>query len=216
MKNKRNIICRNCDEFEPNFEKIKHNLSTGYSDTRYRNAEKEKQRARTLLEFRCVQCGQVVSTSRESSGVNNRNHCPACLWSRHVDMAKAGDRRSTCRSRMQPVGLTLKHTPKRYGEENQGELMLIHRCAGCGKLSINRAAADDNAAGIYNLFLRSQTMEDGLKTRLYSEGIVPLEARDLTRVHTQLFGWQSILEEFQVNGFKLSEIESSQSSLVST
>jgi len=98
----------------------------------------------------------------------------------------------------------LKHTPKRYGEENQGELMLIHCCAGCVKLSINRVAADDNAAGIYSLFLRSQTMEDGLKTRLYSEGIVPLEARDLTRVHTQLFGWQSILEEFQVNGIILS------------
>ena len=135
-----------------------------------------------------MQCGQVVSTSRESSGVNNRNHCPACLWSRHVDLQKAGDRRSACRSRMQPVGLTLKRTPKRYGEENQGELMLIHLCAGCGKLSINRAAADDNAAGIYSLFLRSQTMQEELGSRLNAAGIVPLEApRSHQCAHTALW-----------------------------
>ena len=211
MKMKHNNTRRNCDEFDTSFEKIKRNRSTGNPDTRNRNAEKDLQHARALTEFRCVQCGAVVSTSRECSGVNNRNHCPACLWSRHVDMAKAGDRRSTCRSRMEPVGLTLKHTPKRYGDEKQGELMLIHRCTGCGKFSINRVAADDNATRIYDLFLRSQTMEEKLKSGLNAIKILPLAACDLTRVHSRLFGWQSILEEFQRSGVTVREVEIIQS-----
>ncbi len=185
------------DEFERNFEKITRHRSGVNPNRQSHNLARDKQRARSLTEFRCVQCGQVVSTSRECSGVNNRNHCPACLWSRHVDHLKAGDRKSTCRSRMEPLGLTLKHTFKRYGEEEQGELMLIHRCAGCGKISINRVAADDNAARIYDLFLRVQHVEAALLFRLKAQGITPLEARDLTTVHTQLFGWQSLLDEFQ-------------------
>ena len=200
MKMKQTTNRRINDDFYTNFEKITRSRSDAIASRRSHNAEREKQRARNLTEFRCVQCGELVSTSRECSGVNNRNHCPVCLWSRHVDHLKAGDRNSACRSRMEPVGLTLKHTLKHYGEEKQGELMLIHRCAGCRKISINRVAADDNATRIYDLFLRAQHLEAGLLFRLKAQGITPLTARDLTTVHTQLFGWQSILEEFQAAG----------------
>jgi hypothetical protein len=30
-----------------------------------------------------------------------RNHCPACLWSKHVDV-QPGDRAATCRGLMRP------------------------------------------------------------------------------------------------------------------
>ena len=185
------------DDFDTNFEKIRHKRSGADAQLRLHNPERLQHREQHQQEFRCLQCGQVVSTSRASSGVNNRNHCPGCLWSRHVDQIKAGDRRSACRSRMEPVGLTVKHICKRYGEENTGELMLVHRCVGCGKLSINRVAADDNAARIYSLFLQTQCMDANRLSVLELEGITPLQAGDLTTVHTQLFGWQSILEEFQ-------------------
>jgi hypothetical protein len=59
-----------------------------------------------------------------------RNHCPACLYSTHVDHAP-GDRASTCRGLMPPVGLD--HRP------GQG-LVLIHRCDRCGHLRPNRIA----------------------------------------------------------------------------
>lgn len=138
-----------------------------------------------------------MSLNREVSGVNNRNHCPYCLWSRHVDQRKAGDRLSTCRGHMEPVGLTVKHTLKRYQAEKQGELMLIHRCAACGKLSINRIAGDDNTLLLNDLFLGSQRMPPQLAERLAAQGILPLGARDVTLVQSQLFGWQSILAEFE-------------------
>jgi len=149
--------------------------------------------------FTCIQCGFPVSVERELSGVNNRNHCPRCLYSRHVDELKAGDRKADCMSRMEPVGLTIKQTHKRYGPPEQGELMLIHICKGCGKISINRIAADDDAAFIYKLFKNSADAPADWKADLLAQGIRPLGLDDLTAVYSRLFGWQPILEEFEAH-----------------
>jgi hypothetical protein len=65
--------------------------------------------------FRCIHCRQYVSAARPLSGVGNRNHCPYCLHSRHLDWHRAGDRLAACKGSMQPVGLTFKHRSKRYG-----------------------------------------------------------------------------------------------------
>ena len=48
--------------------------------------------------FRCEHCGAYVYTLPMIAGVNNRNHCPFCLWSRHVDYLKPGDRMSACKA----------------------------------------------------------------------------------------------------------------------
>ena len=56
-------------------------------------------------DFRCQHCGAYVSASRVLSGVSNRNHCPYCLWSRHLDLFEAGDRLAACKAPMRPVGL---------------------------------------------------------------------------------------------------------------
>lgn len=147
--------------------------------------------------FTCVNCGFAVVTTRGRAGVNNRNHCPRCLHSRHVDLTKPGDRAAGCRSRMLPVGLTVKQTLKRYAPASAGELMLVHRCAGCGKLSINRLAADDDAYVVYRIFQGSRTLSADLREQIGVEGVILLESRDLTTVYSQLFGWQSIIEEFK-------------------
>ena len=91
--------------------------------------------------FRCQHCSATVPLL--VLGSENRNHCPLCLWSRHVDNA-IGDRAATCLASMEPLGLTLK--------KGGGELMLVHRCCGCGKISKNRVAGDDNSVAILNLF----------------------------------------------------------------
>lgn len=96
---------------------------------------------------------------------------------------------------MEPVGLTVKQKLKKYGGEKQGELMLIHRCVGCGAFSINRIASDDNALMIYDLF-RSSEKSLELKDRLSARNIFMLTPRDLTTVHAQLFGVQSLSNEF--------------------
>jgi predicted RNA-binding Zn-ribbon protein involved in translation (DUF1610 family) len=142
--------------------------------------------------FKCASCGAMVSTARESSGVNNRNHCPLCLCSRHVDEFKAGDRLATCHSRMPAIGLTFKRSPQKFTRGAPGELMLIHHCAGCGKIAINRAAADDDAAQLYRLSLVSLELGDGLLEELAAQGIQPLDAAGFNAAYAQIYGRQPI------------------------
>jgi hypothetical protein len=158
-------------------------------------------------QFRCMNCSLLVTADRELAGVNNRNHCPNCLCSKHVDLRKAGDRKADCRARMRPLGLTVKHTGKKYGNAAQGELMIIHHCSGCGKISINRIAADDSAGALLALYKRSQSMEAELLLELQEMDIQPLQAADLTTVYSQLFGWQSIVGEFTPPQEVIAEME---------
>ena len=143
-----------------------------------------------LLEdsFICSHCGAIIYTQPMISGVQNRNHCPYCLSSRHVDHAQAGDRLSACRGIMQPVGLTVKPSRNKYGKNISGELMLIHRCRDCGKLSINRLAADDQVDRLMEIFISSVDTEVHLLHQLSENGIHMLTQDDFTLVECQLIG----------------------------
>ncbi len=199
MKNDRNLSYRSTKDFDENFEKL--GTRKRIDKKREPGYQKEKQ-GRVLVDsqdFKCKQCGAFVIADRTLSGVNNRNHCPICLWSRHVDQDIPGDRKAQCKSRMQPLGLTVKHTVKRYGMEKGGELMLVHRCKGCGKHSINRIAADDDTQAVYRLFRHSLDLCEDVLRQLNEQGIFLLGSRDLTVVYSQLYGWQSIYDEFQLS-----------------
>ena len=130
--------------------------------------------------FTCKHCRAWVAINR-LIGTANRNHCNYCLWSRHVDEAK-GDRHATCFGGMRPIGLTFKH--EGYGK--QGELMLIHACQGCGKLSINRVARDDDEATILEAY--EYTIDDVAMRRIQAQSIRVLGPDDRPEVMRQLFG----------------------------
>jgi hypothetical protein len=83
--------------------------------------------------FRCGNCRLDVSF--RAPGTAHRNHCPNCLWSRHLDDDHAGDRAADCGSLMEPIAITVR---------GDGEWVLVHRCCGCDELHLNRTAADDN------------------------------------------------------------------------
>ena len=70
------------------------------------------------------------------SGNGYTNHCPGCLWSRHVDV-HPGDRAATCRALMQPVGVLYEN----------GEFVVVHECTGCGLVRRNRTADNDRVYG---------------------------------------------------------------------
>ncbi len=84
--------------------------------------------------FRCAQCGATVPP--EAFGTRQRNHCPHCLHSLHVDLA-VGDRRSLCHGLMEPIGAWVR---------TGGEVSVLHRCRRCGILRSNRIAGDDDLA----------------------------------------------------------------------
>jgi hypothetical protein len=83
--------------------------------------------------FRCGNCR--LDVSHRAPGTAYRNHCPNCLWSRHLDDNRPGDRAADCGSLMEPIAVTVR---------GDGEWVLVHRCGGCDVLHLNRTAADDN------------------------------------------------------------------------
>ncbi|MFD7154956.1 RNHCP domain-containing protein [Kribbella sp. NPDC059898] len=84
--------------------------------------------------FSCEHCG--VEVSLDAPGTTHRNHCPSCLWSRHLDRNVPGDRKADCSGGMEPIAVTVR---------GEGRWVLIHRCTNCGRLRLNKTAGDDNA-----------------------------------------------------------------------
>lgn len=82
---------------------------------------------RRIEDFRCERCGALVQ------GNGYTNHCPSCLWSRHVDI-NPGDRASQCGGLMEP--LSVQKRGERY--------VIVHRCEQCGFERRQSAAAHDN------------------------------------------------------------------------
>ena len=93
-------------------------------------------------EFRCRRCKLMVFPP--PSGGRHRNHCPFCLWSRHVDARVPGDRASDCGAMMEPVAL--------FARPN-GEQVVVHRCRGCDLERHCRVAADDDVVMVMRLSL---------------------------------------------------------------
>ncbi|MEK7163435.1 MAG: RNHCP domain-containing protein [Patescibacteria group bacterium] len=86
-----------------------------------------KKFTRTIESFTCENCGLEVK------GTGYTNHCPKCLWSKHVDK-NPGDRSESCRGMMKSVGV-----------ENKGkEFIITHKCEKCGFERKNTFGAGDN------------------------------------------------------------------------
>lgn len=83
--------------------------------------------------FRCRNCSLDVPMF--APGTSHRNHCPNCLWSRHLDDDVPGDRDADCGASMEPVAIAVR---------GDGEWLVVHRCRGCDELHLNRIAGDDN------------------------------------------------------------------------
>lgn len=85
-----------------------------------------KQFTKRVEDFNCTHCGAVVR------GNGYTNHCPKCLWSKHVDN-NPGDRLSNCGGMMEPVSV----------EQKSGKFIITHKCVVCGK-TIRQQASDND------------------------------------------------------------------------
>lgn len=89
--------------------------------------QESPQFSRTIEDFICEHCGHRVV------GNGYTNHCPRCLWSRHVDRSP-GDRRHDCHGLMQPMDAFQKN----------GQWYISHVCQRCGEEKANKVASNDN------------------------------------------------------------------------
>lgn len=93
-----------------------------------------KKFTKTIEDFDCAHCGTVVH------GNGYTNHCPECLWSKHVDN-NPGDRAATCGGMMKPISI-----------EPDGERFIItHKCETCGKIKRQKTADNDDIDKIIEL-----------------------------------------------------------------
>lgn len=91
---------------------------------------------RTKEDFLCGNCGRAVH------GNGYTNHCPACLWSRHVDV-NPGDRAATCGGSMEPVAAVRKN----------GAWVILHRCTSCGFERKNKTVPEDDFDALLRIFV---------------------------------------------------------------
>ena len=90
---------------------------------------------------------------------------------------------------MQPIGLMLKPGKvNRYARENSGEIMLVHYCLSCGKISPNRIAGDDNAYAILELLNTSIENEPAIIQATFELNLCLLTEKDKDMVTRALFG----------------------------
>ena len=93
-----------------------------------------KKFTRTIEDFTCEHCDAPVV------GNGYTNHCPQCLYSKHVDI-NPGDRLNSCGGMMKPISVELK----------SGEYILLQKCEKCGFEKKNKTALKDNFEAILAL-----------------------------------------------------------------
>lgn len=79
--------------------------------------------------FICENCHYEVPIL----GYSARNHCPKCLYSKHVDI-NPGDRECTCLGLMRPIGI----------EKFKDTFKIIYKCIKCNGKGKNIIAIDDD------------------------------------------------------------------------
>jgi len=90
---------------------------------------------------------------------------------------------------MKPLALTFKQEGiNKYGKKRQGELMLIHQCLKCQKISLNRLAGDDDEKKILQILDESQNLPPQKIKELKEKGIEILTIKQKSEVLNQLFG----------------------------
>ena len=86
-----------------------------------------KRFTKTTEDFICAHCGAEVL------GNGYTNHCPKCVYSKHVDN-NPGDRQSNCNGMMKPVSI----------EQKNGKFIIAHKCEKCGKIIKQHASENDD------------------------------------------------------------------------
>lgn len=87
-------------------------------------------------DFKCENCGKEVKKSSYTA----RDHCPFCLYSKHVDI-NPGDRQNLCHGLLKPIGI----------EKFKDTYKIIYQCEKCKDFHKNIIEIEDNMEKIIEL-----------------------------------------------------------------
>lgn len=91
-------------------------------------------------EFVCENCNKLVPKLEVSA----RDHCPFCLYSKHVDI-NPGDRSNDCLGLLVPIDI----------EKYKNTYKIIYKCSKCGQIHKNIMANDDDMDKIIALSVKN-------------------------------------------------------------
>ena len=80
-------------------------------------------------EFICENCGKNV----DKLVYTTRDHCPYCLYSKHVDI-NPGDRENSCKGLLRPITV----------EKFKDTYKIVYKCEKCNMIHKNIMATDDD------------------------------------------------------------------------
>lgn len=92
-------------------------------------------------EFVCENCNFLVP----KLGYSSRDHCPYCLYSKHVDI-NPGDRLNDCKGLLEPIDI----------EKFKNTYKIIYKCQKCHQMHKNIVAQDDSVDAIIKLSAKNQ------------------------------------------------------------
>ncbi len=100
-----------------------------YSSCKEKNSRinKMKKFQKNKEDFICEKCEEKVI------GNGYTNHCPKCLWSKHVDI-NPGDRAANCGGMMRPIKV----------ETEKGEYVITYHCEKCNFERRKKVEKNDN------------------------------------------------------------------------
>lgn len=90
---------------------------------------------RVREDFECENCGYRMR------GDGYTDHCPRCLWGKHVDDEIPGDRASDCKQLMEPRRVIYE----------KGEYKIEYKCSGCSHTFRVRSGVDDDREKLLEL-----------------------------------------------------------------
>lgn len=93
-----------------------------------------KKFTKNIENFTCENCGNNVI------GNGYTNHCPKCLYSKHVDI-NPGDRLCKCNGLMKPI----------YVLQNRNDYTITHKCIKCGYVHNNKSSKNDDTDTILSV-----------------------------------------------------------------
>jgi ribosomal protein L37AE/L43A len=87
-------------------------------------------------DFTCDHCGYNVA------GDGYTDHCPNCLYGKHVDKDIPGDRKSSCKGLLLPIGIKIKNKKTQIG----------YKCQKCHRIFFCTVSKNDNQKKLEELY----------------------------------------------------------------
>jgi hypothetical protein len=104
-------------------------------------------------------------------------------------MNTPGDRKSDCKARMEPIALAFKnYEVNPFTRRGSGEVMIVHQCVSCDKVSPNRIAGDDNEYQILTLLEETLKLDSTLLNRIKNLAINIVTPNNREDILISLFG----------------------------